>query len=111
MGNKGQACALLTVAAGGEPSDAAVVWRLPAEDRNAGGASGIGGLHSVPNFGGETGRQRDKCLTTQSENGGVRCFMPTRGRAGQLRRYEKASGLKPRASNFAFGSPWCRYGL
>ena len=37
----GQACTLLLAAAGGEPSDAAAVWRHAAEDRDAAVAGGI----------------------------------------------------------------------
>ena len=47
---------LLLAAAGGEPSDAAAVWRHAAEDRDAAVASGIGGSQSGANFGDEIGR-------------------------------------------------------
>jgi len=60
-------CQALHVAAGEEPSEAAVVWRHTAEDRHAADASGISCLHSVAKFGEEIGRQRDKCLITRSE--------------------------------------------
>ena len=43
-------CALLLVAVGGEPSDAAVVCRHAAKDHDAAVASGIGGLQRAANF-------------------------------------------------------------
>jgi len=42
-GNFDQTCPLLLVAAGGEPPDAAAVWRHAPEDCDAAGASRIGG--------------------------------------------------------------------
>ena len=46
---------LLLVAAGGEPSDAAAVWRHAAEDCDAAGASRIGGPQSAADFDDEMG--------------------------------------------------------
>jgi hypothetical protein len=51
----------LLVAAGGESSDAAAVWRHAAKDYDAAGASGIGGPQSAADFGDEIGG-REKCL-------------------------------------------------
>jgi hypothetical protein len=50
-----QARPLLLAAAGEESSDAAVVWRHDAGDRNPAVASEIGGLKSAANFGDEIG--------------------------------------------------------
>jgi len=75
-----QACTLLLVAAGREPSDTAVVWW------HAGKIAApppVGcGLQNATNFGDEIARQRDKCLITRSEKRRFQVFMPTRSRAG-----------------------------
>jgi hypothetical protein len=93
--------------AGGEPSDAAVVWwhagvaALPSP-------AGYGGWQSATNFGDEIGRQRDKCLITRSEKRRFPVFMPTRGRAGPLRRMEKRLRHQPGLELQVGKTPWCR---
>jgi hypothetical protein len=103
----GPACTLLSVAAGGEPSDAAVVWRH-AEGRKRCRASGIGGLQSVANLGDEIGRQRDKCPIARSKKRRFQVLYANARQSWSVALWKGAPGSNP-GLKFAFANPWCRY--
>jgi Transposase DDE domain group 1 len=79
------------VAAGGESSDTANIWRHAAEDRSAAGTGGIEGSQSAADFGDETERESDRCLRTPRKKGRYRCFGV---KAKQNRPVEKPLGLQ-----------------
>jgi hypothetical protein len=83
-GEVGEACPLLLVVAGGEPSDQAAVWQYGAADRGAAGGVGLGGLQTktLAKKGGWTEKVS---LESIGRRAGVSFGVPRRGRVGAYR--------------------------
>jgi hypothetical protein len=79
-----QARMLLLAAAGGEPSDAAVIWRHAAEDRGAAVAGGIRLAHRGAIFDDDAGA-REKCPRDRAEKGIYGRCLPIRCETGPSR--------------------------